>query len=110
MKSSNTDPAEARDTFGLVFCATAVFCICGQLLWATYQQWVFSNHAEQSLRVIESLCEQQRAIVPLNHSDIWNHILDESKTEQHRSKVVEWLRGAVKIPYVRSQFDLRLAC
>ena len=88
--------------FGLIFCATAVLGMCGQLLWATYQHWVISNHAEQYLRVIGSLCEQERAIVPINHPDIWNYVLNESKSEQHRLKVVEWLRGAVKIPYVRS--------
>lgn len=88
--------------FGLVFCATAVLWISGQLLWATYQHRVVSGHAEQSLHISKSLCKQEQAIVPVNHSDIWNHILNESKTEQHRLKVVEWLRGAVEIPCVRS--------
>jgi len=106
MKSSKTGPAGSKDVFGLVFCATAALWICGQLLWATYQHYVISNHTEQSLLVTGSICEQERAIVPINHPDIWNYVLNESKTEQHRSKVVEWLRGAVKIPYVRSRFDL----
>ena len=105
MKSSQTDPAKSKDMFGLVFCATAALWICGQLLWATYQHCVISNHAEQLIRVTGSLCEQERAIVPIDHPDIWNHVLKESESEQHRSKVVEWLRGAVKIPYVRSWFD-----
>jgi hypothetical protein len=102
-----TDSAEGRDMTGLIFCATAVLFMCGQLLWATYQHWVILNHPEQYLGITESLCEQERAIVPINHSDIWNYTLNESKTEKHRLKVVEWLRGAVKIPYVCLQFDLR---
>jgi len=102
MRSSKTDTAEGRDVFGLVFCAMAVLWISGQLLWGTYQHQVVSNHAEQSLHIFGSLCKQEQAIIPIDHSDIWNHMLKESKTKQHRSKVVEWLRGAVKIPCVRS--------
>lgn len=101
-RSSKTDPTKGRDMFGLVFCATAVLWISGQLLWTTYQHRVVPDHAEQSLHISKSLCKQEQAIAPVNHSDIWSHVLSESKTEQHRSKVVEWLRGAVKIPYVRS--------
>lgn len=93
---------KGRDMFGLVFCATAVLWISGQLLWTTYQHRVVPDHAEQSLHISKSLCKQEQAIAPVNHSDVWSHVLSESKTEQHRSKVVEWLRGAVKIPYVRS--------
>ena len=96
--------AEGKYTLTLVFCTTAALWICGLALWTTYQNWVISDYEGTSLRVIEPLCKQDRSIIPTKHSDIWNYILSQSKTERHRSEVVDRLGGAVRIPYVRSQF------
>jgi hypothetical protein len=99
MISSKTNRAEGKNTLGLVSCTMAATWICVLVLWTTYPHWLISNNAGPSLRVIESLCEHGKALVPTNHSDIWNHALNESKAEKHRSKVVGWFRGAVRIPY-----------
>ena len=67
------------------------------ILWiSALLVWIIYDH----VFVAQSLYKQEQAIIPTDRFEIWNYTLNESKTEGHRSGVVEWLRGAVKIPYV----------
>ena len=106
-KSVNLDRAERwgfvahTTTMCQVYFSLMIFWICA-LLW-----WIIYRHMLVAQSLVQSFCKQEQAIVPADHFEIWSYTLNESKTEGHRSEVVEWLRGAVMIPYVRPQFDLQ---
>ena len=46
------------------------------------------------------LCPQAKAVTPIKHSGIWESLLEKSATDEYQARVIEWLGGAVRIPYV----------
>ena len=47
-----------------------------------------------------TLCPQAKAVTPIKHSGIWESLLEKSATDEYQTRVIEWLGGAVRIPYV----------
>ena len=48
----------------------------------------------------ERLCPQAKVVTPRKYSEIWENLLEKSATDEYQTRVIEWLSGAVRIPYV----------
>ena len=47
-----------------------------------------------------ALCPQVNPITPTKHSAIWESFVERSTTDEYKTRAIEWLGGAVRIPYV----------
>jgi len=45
-------------------------------------------------------CPQVEPIIPTKHSAIWESFLENSTTDEYKTRAIEWLGGAVRVPYV----------
>jgi len=55
---------------------------------------------ELSAQVANTLCPQAKPITPIKHSAIWDSLVGKSATDEHEARAIEWLSGAVRVPYV----------
>jgi len=46
-----------------------------------------------------ALCPQVKPITPTKHSAIWESFVEKSTTDDYKTRAIEWLGGAVRIPY-----------
>ena len=47
-----------------------------------------------------ALCPQVNPITPTKHSAIWESFVERTTTSEYKTRAIEWLGGAVRIPYV----------
>jgi len=47
-----------------------------------------------------ALCPQVKPITPTKHSAIWESFVERSTTDEYKTRAIEWLGGAVRVPYV----------
>ena len=47
-----------------------------------------------------ALCPQVKPITPTKHSAIWESFTEKTTTDEYKTRAIEWLCGAVRIPYV----------
>jgi len=45
------------------------------------------------------LCPQVKPITPTKHSAIWESFVERTATDEYKTRAIEWLGGAVRIPY-----------
>ena len=64
---------------------------------------------EPPAQVENALCPQAKPMTPIKHSEIWNTLAEKSTTNEHKARAIEWLSGAVRIPYVCSSTSLVLS-
>jgi len=55
---------------------------------------------ELSAQVANTLCPQAKPITPIKHSAIWDSLVGKSATDEPKARAIEWLSGAVRVPYV----------
>ena len=55
---------------------------------------------EPSVEAASALCPQVKPITPIKHSAIWESLVEKSATDEHKTRVIERLSGAVRIRYV----------
>jgi len=48
-----------------------------------------------------ALCPQVNPIAPTKHSAIWESFVERTTTDEYKTRAIEWLGGAVRVPYVR---------
>jgi len=46
-----------------------------------------------------ALCPQVKPITPTKHSAIWESFVEKTTTDEYKTRAVEWLGGAVRVPY-----------
>ena len=46
-----------------------------------------------------ALCPQAKSIIPLKHSEVWESLVERSTTDEYKTRAIEWLGGAVRVPY-----------
>jgi len=47
-----------------------------------------------------ALCPQVKPITPTKHSAIWESFVEKTTTDEYKTRAIEWLGGAVRVPYV----------
>ena len=47
-----------------------------------------------------ALCPQVKPIAPTKHSAIWESFVERTATDEYKTRAIEWLGGAVRVPYV----------
>ena len=47
-----------------------------------------------------TLCPQVKPITPTKRSAIWESFVERSTTDEYKTRAIEWLGGAVRVPYV----------
>ena len=47
-----------------------------------------------------ALCPQVNPITPTKHSAIWESFVERTTTDEYKTRAIEWLGRAVRIPYV----------
>ena len=55
---------------------------------------------EPSVQAASALCPQAKPITPTKHSAIWESLIEKSATDEHKTRAIEWLSGAVRNRYV----------
>lgn len=46
------------------------------------------------------LCAQAEVLTPQMHADLWDSLGDTIQSDQFKTRAINWLSGAVQIPYV----------
>ena len=46
-----------------------------------------------------ALCPQVNPIAPAKHPAIWESLVERSTTDEYKTRAIEWLGGAVRVPY-----------
>ena len=54
---------------------------------------------EPPAQVGQALCPQVKPMIPIKNLAIWDRLVEESTTDEHKARVIEWLSGAVRVRY-----------
>lgn len=54
---------------------------------------------ELPAHVANGLCPQAKPVAPIKNSAIWDALAKRSTSDEYKERAIEWLSGAVRIPY-----------
>jgi hypothetical protein len=104
-----------RWVLGLVALFASVFVVA--LRYADLHGGPFSSVMRSSHREKTDLCPQANALYPSQHAQLWESLGREFDGDEFRTRAVNWLAGAIRIPYVSTIafcdvafFFLRILC
>jgi Gly-Xaa carboxypeptidase len=83
---------------GLVALLASVFAVLflyADILYDKFLSATLSNHNE-----VAKLCHQSDVLYPESHAELWKNLGNDYDGDAFLTRAVEWLGGAVRIPYV----------
>jgi len=75
--------------------------LVGLILWATLSTAQYFNlWSPQDTPKSSDICPQADVLVPQKNAELWNKLGGTIGTEGFKARAVDWLSGAVKLPWV----------
>ena len=99
-------------TLGLVALLASIFTVAFLRAGSLSRKLLFAMSLSHS---VAKLCPQSDALYPESHAQLWDSLGRDFDEQAFTTRAVEWLGGAVRIPYVsvdmfcRAAFLLRLS-